>query len=129
MPQRNFVILLVAIAVAYACFVRGEQNPYARFISSSFDEIERSAYQRVPNDELFNSALKAMHGVLANHGDEHSQFTPSADADPYQPEIRQQFGGTGVRIRVLGDPPELLVIGSPEPGTPAARADLRANDR
>lgn len=129
MPQRNFVILLVAIALAYACFVRGEQNPYARFISSSFDEIENSAYQRVPNDELFNSALAAMVGVLEKYGDEHSQFIPSAEADPYQAEIRQQFGGIGVRIRTLGDPPQLLVIGAPEPGTPAARADIRANDR
>lgn len=129
MPQRNFVILLVAIAISYACFVRGEQNPYARFISSSFDEIESSAYERVPNEELFNSALEAMVGVLEKHGDPHSQFIPSDEADPYQAEIRQQFGGIGVRIRVLGEPPELLVIGAPEPGTPAARADIRANDR
>ena len=43
--------------------------------------------------------------------------------------MRQQFGGIGVRIRILGDPPELVVVGAPDPGTPAARADIRANDR
>jgi carboxyl-terminal processing protease len=109
--------------------VRGEQNPYARFVASSFDEIENEALERVPNDELFNSALEAMVGVLEKHGDQHSQFFPTADADPFQAEIRQQFGGIGVRIRTLGDPPELVVVGAPDPGTPAARADIRANDR
>ena len=43
--------------------------------------------------------------------------------------MRQQFGGIGVRIRMLGDPPELVIVGAPDPGTPAARADIRANDR
>ena len=43
--------------------------------------------------------------------------------------MRQQFGGIGVRIRLLGEPPELVVVGRPDPGTPAARAGVHANDR
>jgi carboxyl-terminal processing protease len=129
MPQRNFLILLVAIGIAYACYVRGEQNPFARSVASSFYEIDSSALQRVPSEELFNSALKAMVDVLEKHGDQHSQFFPRADADEFQAEIRQQFGGIGVRIRLLGEPAELYVVGAPDPGTPAARADIRANDR
>jgi len=129
MPQRNLIILLVAVAVAYACFVRGEQNPFARYVASSFDKIESNSLERVPNEELFDRALEAMVGVLNKHGDQHSQFIPSTEADPFQAEMRQEFGGIGVRIRLLGDPPELLVVGSPDPGTPAARADIRANDR
>lgn len=129
MPQRNLVILLVAIAAAYACYVRGEQNPFARYVSRSFDAIEANSLQRVPNEELFDRALEAMVGVLNQHGDQHSQFISSADADPFQAEMKQEFGGIGVRIRLLGNPPELLVVGSPDPGTPAARAGIRANDR
>jgi carboxyl-terminal processing protease len=129
MPQRNLLILLVALVASYACYVRGEQNPYARYVARSFDEIELGALDRVPSVELFNSALAAMVGVLNKHGDQHSQFMPREDADPFQAEIRQQFGGIGVRIRVLGDPPELVIVGTPDPGTPADRAGLRANDR
>ncbi len=129
MPQRNLLILLVAMAASYACYVRGEQNPYARYVARSFDEIELGALERVPSVELFNSALAAMVGVLNKHGDQHSQFMPREDADPFQAEIRQQFGGIGVRIRLLGDPPELVIVGAPDPGTPADRAGIRANDR
>ena len=46
MPQRNFVILLVAIAISYACFVRGEQNPYARFISGHTLVVDGANWQR-----------------------------------------------------------------------------------
>jgi carboxyl-terminal processing protease len=129
MPQRNFLILLVALAASYACLVRGEQNPYARYVARSLAEIESGALDRVPNEQLFNGAVEAMIDVLRKHGDQHSQFISSADADPFQDEMRQQFGGIGVRIRLLGEPPELIVVGSPEPRTPAARADIRANDR
>lgn len=129
MPQRNLLILLVSLAVSYACFVRGEQNPYARFLAQGLAEIESDALAPVPNKELFNRALAAMVDVLHERGDQHSQFIPSDDADPYQAEMRQQFGGIGVRIRLLGEPPELVVVGAPDPNTPAARADVRANDR
>ncbi len=129
MPQRNLLILLVSLAVSYACFVRGEQNPYARFVARGLSEIETDSLARVPSEELFDRALEAMVDVLHQRGDQHSQFIPSDDADPYQAEMRQQFGGIGVRIRLLGEPPELVVVGAPDPNTPAARADVRANDR
>jgi carboxyl-terminal processing protease len=129
MPQRNLLILLVSLAVSYTCYVRSEQNPYARFVARNLAEIESDSLAPVPSKELFNRAVKAMVDVLHERGDEHSQFIPSDDADPYQAEMRQQFGGVGVRIRLLGEPPELVVVGAPDPNTPAARADVRANDR
>lgn len=129
MPQRNFIILLVALATAYVCYIRGGQNPYARYVASALDEIESRALKRVPNEELFDSALAAMVGVLNKHGDEHSQFISRDDTEPFEAEMDQQFGGIGVRIRILGDPPELIIIGAPDPGTPADKAGIRANDR
>jgi carboxyl-terminal processing protease len=129
MPQRNLVILLTACAVSYACYVQGAQNPFARYVARGLEEIESGALDRVPNEELFNSALEAMVDVLQKHGDQHSQFFRREEADPFQAEMRQQFGGIGVRIRILGNPRELIVVGAPDPGTPAARADIHANDR
>jgi carboxyl-terminal processing protease len=129
MPQRNLLILLVSLAVSYTCYVRSEQNPYARFVALGLAEIETDALDPVPSKELFNRAVAAMVDVLHKRGDQHSQFIPSDEADPYQAEMRQQFGGIGVRIRLLGDPPELVIVGAPDPNTPASRADVRANDR
>src|SRR3972149_2498582 len=112
MPQRNSLILLVALAAAYACYVRGEQNPSARYVARSLDEIESGALVHVPNEDLFNGALEAMVGLLNKHGDQHSQFIPHEDLDPFQAEMRQQFGGIGVRIRVLCEPPPPSVVGA-----------------
>ncbi len=129
MPQRNLLIVLVALAASYACFVRGEQNPYARYVARSLDEIETGALERVPSQKLFNGAVTAMVDLLNKQGDQHSQFIPREEADPFQAEMRQQFGGIGVRIRLFGDPPEPVIVGAPDPNTPAARAGIRANDR
>lgn len=128
MSQRNFLILVIATALSYACYVRGEQNPFARYVSGALDSIETDSLEQVPNEELFIGAMDGMIGVLRNHGDQHSQFISREDADPYRTELRQQFGGIGVRIRIAGEPPQLTIAGPPESGTPAARANLLSGD-
>jgi carboxyl-terminal processing protease len=129
MSQRNLLILLLAGVVSYTCYVRGEQNPYARHVASGLAAIEAGSLEEVPDRELFDGAMRGMVEVLRRHGDEHSQYLAAEDAEPLRTEIRQQFGGIGVRIRFAGDPPRLIVSGPPEPGTPADRAHLAANDR
>jgi carboxyl-terminal processing protease len=129
MSQRNLLILLAATVVSYACYVRGEQNPYARYVASGFAAIEHDSLAEVPRRELFNGAMQGMVDVLHEHGDQHSQFIPEQEAAPFRVEILQQFGGIGVRIRFLGDPPRLTIVGPPDPGTPAARANLMPGDR
>ena len=83
----------------------------------------------MPDRELFDGAMRGMVDVLHRHGDEHSEFLPEEEADPLRSEIRQQFGGIGVRIRLEGEPPRLTIVGPPEPGTPAARANLLPGDQ
>jgi carboxyl-terminal processing protease len=129
MSQRNLVILLLAIAVSYACYVRGEQNPFARHVASGMSEIDAGSLERIPSRELFEGAMEGMVDVLGRHGDEHSQFFSDEEADMLRSEIHQQFGGIGVRLRYMGEPPRLTVVFPPETGTPAARANLRAGDR
>ena len=128
MSQRNLLILLVTTLVSYACYVRGEQNPYARYVAAGLSTIEREGLEEVPSGELFNGAMQGMVEVLRKHGDEHSQFLDQSQAEPVKAEIRQQFGGIGVRIQFVGDPQRLLIIGPPDPGTPAARANLLPGD-
>jgi carboxyl-terminal processing protease len=129
MPQRNLLILVLAAVVAYACYVRGEQNPYARYIADGLMAIDKGSLERVPDQELFGAAMKGMVSVLERHGDEHSQYLPEAEAEPLRTDIRQQFGGIGVRIGFEGEPPRLVIMGPPDAGTPANRANLLPGDR
>jgi carboxyl-terminal processing protease len=109
--------------------VRGEQNPYARHVGSGLNEIEEGSLESVPGRELFDGAMQGMVDVLLRHGDEHSQYFPEREAEPLRSEIRQQFGGIGVQIRLAGDPPRLTIPSPPEPGTPAAMANLLPGDQ
>lgn len=128
-PQRNLLILLLATVVSYACYVRGEQNPYARYIADGLVAIDEGSLEAVPDRELFDAAMEGMVGALRRYGDEHSQYLPEEEADPLRTDIRQQFGGIGVRIGFEGDPPRLVIVGPPEPGTPADRANLLPGDQ
>jgi carboxyl-terminal processing protease len=128
MSQRNLLMLLLAVVVSYACYVRGEQNPYARYLSDGLAVIDEGALDEAPDRELFRGAMEGMVEVLRQHGDEHSQFVPEGEAEPLRTDIRQQFGGIGVRIGVEGEPPKLVIVGPPEPGTPAAKANLLPGD-
>jgi carboxyl-terminal processing protease len=128
MSQRNLIALLLVTVCSYACYVRSGQNPYARYAASGLTAIEEGSLEPVPSRELFDAAMQGMVEVLLRHGDEHSQYLPEEEADPLRSEIRQRFGGVGVRIRLVGDPPRLTVAAPPEPGSPAARANLLPGD-
>jgi carboxyl-terminal processing protease len=128
MPRRNLLILLLVSAVSYACYVRGGQNPYVRYVAEGMAAIDTNALEAVPDRELFNGAMDGMVGVLNKRGDEHSEFLPQDEADPLRSEIRQQFGGIGVRIGFEGEPKRLTIVAPPDPGSPAAQANLLPGD-
>jgi carboxyl-terminal processing protease len=129
MSHRNLLLLAGAVLVSYACYVRAEQNPYARYVAAGFSIIDRWALEDVPDQELFNSAMGAMVDVLHRHGDEHSEFVDAQRQSAFREDFEQEFGGVGLRLRMLGKPPLPTVVGLPEPGTPAAEADIRIADR
>jgi carboxyl-terminal processing protease len=129
MSHRNLLLLLGALVVSYACYVRAEQNPYARYVAGAFSTIDRWALDNVPDDELFDAAMHGMVDVLHKYGDEHSEFIDSNRQDAFNEDYQQEFGGVGLRLWLLGEPPLPTVIGLPEPGTPAAAANIRIADR
>ena len=128
MSLRNLLLFLSTAIISYACYVRAEQNPYARYVSSSYATIDRWSLVNPPDQELFDGALNGMVEVLNRRGDEHSMFVDEMDRDEFREDLIQEFGGIGVRILQLGDPPQLTIVGPPEPGTPAFRADIRSGD-
>jgi carboxyl-terminal processing protease len=129
MSYRNLMLLFGALVVSYACYVRAEQNPYARYVAAGYSVIDDWALANVPDNELFNGAMHGMVAVLHKHGDQHSEFVDARQQAAFNEEYEQEFGGVGVRLRLLGDPKMPTVIGLPEPGTPAAAADIRLADR
>mgnify|MGYP000072391091 CR=1 FL=1 len=124
MSYRNLMLLMAMLLVSYACYVRAEQNPYARYVAAGFSVIDDWALEKAPDQELFNGAMHGMISVLHRHGDQHSEFVDANQQDAFTEEYDQEFGGVGIRLRLLGEPPMPTVIGLPEPGTPAAEADI-----
>jgi carboxyl-terminal processing protease len=129
MSYRNLMLLLGMSLISYACYVRAEQNPYARYVAAGFSVIDEWALEKAPDQELFNGAMHGMISVLHRHGDQHSEFVDADQQAAFTEEYDQEFGGVGIRLRLLGTPPMPTVIGLPEPGTPAAEADIRLGDR
>jgi carboxyl-terminal processing protease len=128
MPQRNLLIVLVAAVISYACYVRGEQNPYARFAASGLTTIDQNSLAPISRRELFDAAMEGMVGVLHKHGDEHSRFLDERETEAMMDDIHQQFGGIGVRIQFIDDPPKLLIVARPDANTPAAKNGLARGD-
>ncbi len=128
MSHRNLILLLGALAVSYACYVRAEQNPYARYVAGGFSIIDRWALENVPDQELFDASMEAMVGVLNKYGDDHSEFIDAARQEAFNEEYQQEFGGVGLTLWLLGTPPLPTVVGLPMPGTPAAAANIKVGD-
>ena len=128
MSRRNLLILLVTVVVCYACYLRVERDPFARYAAEGLDTIKQGSLEEVPDRELFDGAMRGMVGVLHKHGDQHSQYLNEAEANPLRSEIHQQFGGIGVRIGFLGEEHRLAIVAPPDQGTPAARAKLQPGD-
>ena len=123
------LLMVAAIVIAYACYVRAEQNPYARYVAASYTIIDNWALEDIPDKALFEGAMLGMIDVLRQHGDEHSLFINESKKDAFREDLIQEYGGVGIRIRFLGEPPKLTVVGPPEPGTPAFSADIRLGDQ
>jgi carboxyl-terminal processing protease len=128
MSRRNLTLLLLATAFCWLCFIRNEQDPYARYMVEGYEKIDRHAYQQVPDRELFQGAMDGMVAVLKRAGDDHSQFITERQAQFFREEINQEIGGIGVRLRFEGEPPVLEVAGPPMEGKPADRAGLVEGD-
>lgn len=129
MSHRNLTILLTSLAVSILCYARNGQDPHGRFIAEAYGWIDDFALDQPAEQELVAGAVRGMVDVLQRRGDEHSRYIAPQDAKPFRDEIRQEFGGIGVRIRMVGEPHMLTVFGPPEPGTPAFFGGIKADDK
>lgn len=128
MSRRNLSILLCALVLWPMCRLRSGTSPQSGYVAQAYSTINDWSLEPPPRQALVNGAMRGMVGVLNQQGDAHSQYIGPRRAQPFMDEMRQEFGGIGVRIRLTGDPTRLLLVGIPEPGSPAALAGVRPND-
>ena len=129
MSQRNLLLLVTALVLSYVCYVRAEQNPYARYVAIGYSVIDRFSLAEIPDQKLFNGAMQGMVQVLRDNGDENSGFVNQRHRQEFREDMLQEFGGVGIRFSMLGDPPIPTVISPPLAGSPAFDANIQTADR
>ncbi|QDV76332.1 S41 family peptidase [Botrimarina mediterranea] len=129
MSRRNLTVLFVALAIGLLCYTRSERNPYARYVGHAYELVDDYALEQPTDRELFAGAMQGIVGVLRQRGDVHSDFLDPRKAEPFMADIRQEFGGVGVRVSFEGTPPRIVVVEPPQPGTPAYASPIRVKDQ
>jgi carboxyl-terminal processing protease len=98
-------------------------SPYRRLgvLSQVMAHIENSYVDSLDEDRLIDGAIRGMVGTL----DPHSSYLNAEEYALLESDTTGQFGGVGVEIDSRGD---YLTVIAPIPGSPAARAGVRAGD-
>lgn len=98
-------------------------SPYRRLgvLSQVMAHIENSYVDAVDEDRLIDGAIRGMVSSL----DPHSSYLNPEEYALLESDTTGEFGGVGVEIDARGD---YLTVIAPIPGSPAARAGVRAGD-
>lgn len=95
----------------------------AQLVQQAMDTIESNYYRKIPADQLVNSSIE---GAVNSLDDQFSHYFDPTTYKRFQQSTNPSFSGIGVTVQ----PHERgLVIAHVIPGTPAAKAGLRAGDR
>jgi carboxyl-terminal processing protease len=131
-PGRSFflpaTILFVAVMTSGWLFQRGvERESGAFYRSQLFDQVAElvteSYVDPVDEMDLYRSAID---GILEDLGDPNTAFLEASEYEGLSIRTEGEYGGVG--LEVLERDGYVTVI-SPIPGTPGARAGIRAGDR
>lgn len=126
------VLLMLVMGAAFGAGVLADRtahsdppraSPYRRLgiLSQVMAHIENSYVDPVDEDRLIDGAIRGMVGTL----DPHSSYLNPEEYALLESDTTGQFGGIGVEIDGRGD---YLTVLAPIPGSPAARAGVRAGD-
>lgn len=125
---RPGLVLLVSVLTGGWLMQHGaEETGQARTGSRVFDQVVslvRQAYvEPVEDDVLYESAIQ---GLIDELGDPNSAFLEAPEADNLSIRTEGEYGGVGLEIV---EREGYVTVVSPIPGTPGARAGIRAGDR
>lgn len=122
--------LVVAFSVAAGGWLLQEgvdrsANVYVRVrvLQEVVDRVRSSFVEEVDEEALYGSAIE---GVLRELDDPHSSFLPASDFEDLRIRTEGEYGGVGLEVVERDD---FVTVVAPIPGTPGARAGLRAGDR
>ncbi|MGI9628211.1 MAG: S41 family peptidase [Longimicrobiales bacterium] len=122
------VVLVIAMASGGWFLQQGvnrEANVYfhVRLLEEVMEYIEGQFVEEVDATELYQAAID---GVVRELGDPNSQFLEASDWEDVRIRTQGEYGGVGLEVI---DREGFVTVVSPIPGTPGARAGIRAGDR
>ncbi|MBL9090286.1 MAG: S41 family peptidase [Planctomycetaceae bacterium] len=132
MSRRNFYLLLVVLAISFACYHKADSanrshyEPMFDIFKSVMTEIKDHYLFSEDIDErkLFDGAMEGMVEQL----DDYSSYDGHEETQRFHETLDQQFGGIGIEIDWNRETKTLSVM-SPMVGTPAYEAGILAGDR
>jgi len=127
-------ILVPAAVLATAVFTGGwflqqgvaqGQNVYfrARLFQEVLDRISSDYVEEIAKDSLYQSAVT---GLIRDLNDPNSSFMEAADYENLRIRTQGDYGGVGLEITERDG---YVTVVAPIPGTPGARAGIRAGDQ
>lgn len=130
--KRGLVVptLVVALSIAAGGWLLQEgvdrsENLYTRVrvLQEVVDRVTSSFVEEVDEETLYQSAID---GLIRELDDPHSSFLPARDFEDLRIRTEGEYGGVGLEVV---DRDGWVTVVSPIPGSPGARAGLRAGDR
>lgn len=131
--RKSFLTPLAVVAVAVATggwfLQRGvdrAENVYVKFrlFQEVVDRVESSYVEEVDRTRLYDSAIE---GIVEDLNDPYSSFMAAADFENLRIQgIEGDYGGVGLEVIHRNG---WVTVVSPMPGTPGARAGIRAGDQ
>ncbi len=130
--KRGLVVptLVVALSIAAGGWLLQEgvdrsANLYTqvRVLQEVVDRVTSSFVEEVDQETLYQSAID---GLIRDLDDPHSSFLPARDYEDLRIRTEGEYGGVGLEVI---DRDGYVTVVSPIPGSPGARAGLRAGDR
>lgn len=98
-----------------------EEYEMLRLFVDTLDQIERNYVKDVSRRELLEAAIRGMTSKL----DQHSSYIAPEEVEGFKGSVESEFGGVGLQVGL--DRGRVIVL-SPIPETPAARAGVQAGD-
>ncbi len=122
------LILLASMLMGGWFLQRGvaqDQNVYlqVRLLQEVVDRISDLYVDPVERDKLYDSAIE---GVIRDLGDPNTSFLNATAYENLRIRTEGEYGGVGLEIVQRG---EWITVVTPLPGTPGARAGIRAGDQ
>ncbi|MCS7237400.1 MAG: S41 family peptidase [Thermoguttaceae bacterium] len=111
----------VLFVICLACYLRA--SPEEQVVGFAMNQIRTRYVHPVSTRDLVAGAL---HGCAASL-DEYCQYYDWRAVNRLNEEIDRQFGGIGIEVQ-LDPSTKHLVVASPVPGSPAAKAGIQSGD-